>query len=86
MIAVGIRELKEKLSWYVSRASKGEEIVVTAHGKEMALVVPISREREAVKKLTDAGRASWGGGKPGNRAPVKVKGKSLSDTVLEGRR
>lgn len=86
MIAVGIRELKERLSWYVNRASKGEEIVVTAHGKEVALVVPISREREAVKNLIDSGRATWTGGKPGSRRPVKIRGKSLSSTVLEGRR
>lgn len=86
MISVGIRELKEKLSSYVKRASLGEEIAITDHGKEVALVVPITRERRAVKALSDTGRASWAGGKPGKKAPVKIKGKTLAETVLEGRR
>ena len=85
MISVGIRELKEKLSSYVKKASRGEEIVVTDHGKEVALVVPISRERRAVKALMDADRASWSGGKPGKKAGTAIKGKPLSKTIAEDR-
>lgn len=36
--------------------------------------------------LVDAGQAHWNGGKPaGSASPVKVRGKSLSDRVLEDR-
>ena len=36
---VGIRELKAKLSEYVSRAANGEQIVVTDRGKPVARLV-----------------------------------------------
>ena len=62
MISVGIKELKDKLSGYVDKVRHGEEIVVTDRGKEIALVIPISRERSAVKELVGSGRAAWTGG------------------------
>jgi prevent-host-death family protein len=86
MISVGIRELKENLSEYVNKARQGEEIVVTDRGKEIARVLPISRERSAVNRLVESGRAAWSGGKPKGLQGIKVKGKKISETVLEGRR
>ena len=86
MISVGIKELKAKLSSYVDRVRHGEEVVITEHGKEVALVIPISRERKALKSLIDSGKAKWSGGKPAGLDNVKIKGKSLSKTVLEERR
>ena len=86
MISVGIKELKEKLSSYVDKARHGEEIVVTDRGKEIALVLPISRERSAVKQLVGSGRASWTGGKPVGVKGIKAKGGSVAKTVLEDRR
>ena len=86
MISVGIKELKDKLSGYVNKVRNGEEIVVTDRGKEIALVIPISREREAVKGLAEAGKVKWSGGKPAGLKGVKAKGKAVSRTVLEGRR
>lgn len=71
MISVGIKELKAKLSSFVARAREGEEIVITDHGKDMALMVPLSRERRAVKSLTDNGMAKWTGGNPKGR-PVAI--------------
>lgn len=82
MISVGIKELKEKLSSYVDKARHGEEIVVTDRGKEIALVLPISRERSAVKQLVGSGRASWIGGKPVGVKGIKAKGGSVAKTVL----
>jgi len=86
MISVGIKELKTKLSSYVDRVRHGEEVVITEHGKEVALVIPISRERKALKSLIDSGKAKWSGGKPEGLDNVKMRGKSLSKTVLEERR
>lgn len=86
MIAVGIKELKARLSSYVERVQQGEEVVITDHGREVALVVPISPERRAVKALMDGGRAKWSGGKPMGKRGVSIKGEPLSDTVLEERR
>lgn len=86
MISVGIKELKAKLSSYVDRVQHGEEVVITEHGKEVALVIPISRERKALKSLIDSGKATWSGGKPEGLDNVKIKGKALSKTVLQERR
>jgi prevent-host-death family protein len=86
MISVGMRELKAKLSSYVDRVRQGEEVIITEHGKEVALVIPISKERHALKLLIDSGKAKWSGGKPTGLDNVKIKGESLSKTVLEERR
>lgn len=86
MISVGIKELKEKLSGYVDKVRHGEEIVVTDRGQEVALVIPISRERSAVTQLVGSGRAAWTGGKPAGIKGIKAKGGSVAKTVLEDRR
>lgn len=86
MISVGLKELKEKLSGYVDKVRHGEEIVVTDRGREIALVVPISRERNAVTGLVGSGRAAWAGGKPAGVKGIKAKGGSVAKTILEDRR
>lgn len=37
---IGIRELKENLSRYIRRVEAGERILVTAHGRVVAELVP----------------------------------------------
>lgn len=86
MISVGIKELKAKLSSYVDKVRHGEEVVITDHGKEVALVKPISKERKAIESLVTYSKAKWSGGKPEGVRGVRIKGKSLSKTVLEERR
>lgn len=65
---------------------KGEEVIVTDHGREVALVIPISKERQVIKSLMDSGKAKWPGGKPAGLKGIKAKGKAMSTTVLEERR
>ena len=86
MISVGIKELKSRLSSYVDRVRKCEEVVITEPGKEVALVIPISRERTAIRSLIDSSDAKWTGGKPEGLDNVRIKGKALSKTVIEERR
>jgi prevent-host-death family protein len=86
MISVGVKELKSKLSSFIARAREGEEIVITDHGKDVALITPLSRERRAVKSLMEKGKAKWTGGKPEGTAGIHIKGKALSKTVIEDRR
>lgn len=86
MVAVGLRELKARLSRYVGKARRGEEVVVTERGKEVALIVPISRERRALLRLAERGKAKMPAGKPKGRRGVQVKGRLLSETVLGDRR
>lgn len=86
MVAVGIKELKGKLSGYVDRVRHGEEIVVTNRGIEVALLVPVSRERNAVRQLVASGKVAWAGGKPGGIKGIKAKGQPLAKTILKDRR
>ena len=85
MIFVGIKELKAKLSGYVDKVRQGEEVIITEHGKEVAIVIPISRERSRIKTLADSGKARWVGGKPKGIKGIRIKGKPISKTVLEER-
>jgi prevent-host-death family protein len=40
MISTGIRELKNKLSYYVRQIEAGKRVAVTAHGRVVAELVP----------------------------------------------
>ncbi|MGO9379697.1 MAG: type II toxin-antitoxin system Phd/YefM family antitoxin [Dissulfurispiraceae bacterium] len=82
---VGIKELKTNLSSYVARVRNGERIVITDHGQEAGIIIPISEERRLIMSLTKAGKAQWSGNKPNGIKGIEVKGKALSDTILEAR-
>jgi prevent-host-death family protein len=86
MVSVGVKELKAKLSSFLDRVYEGENVIITEHGREVAIIIPISKERKAIWSLVHSGKAHWAGGKPKGVAGVKVKGKSLSETILEERR
>ena len=51
MITVGLKELKAKLSSYLGKVREGEEIVITDHGREVGVIIPISADRRAVRSL-----------------------------------
>jgi len=84
--SVGIKELKAKLSSYIDKVNRGEQVIITEHGREVAAMVPISKERLTIRTLVETGRAHWSGGKPKGLRGITVKGKPLSETVLEERR
>ena len=89
MMTVGVRELKNRLSEFLRRVGEGERITVTDRGRPVAVLGPVdqTREDEALLKMVREGLARWGGGKP--RIPkrgVRIGGKPLSETVIEGRR
>ncbi len=86
LILAGIKELKARLSSYIDKVNGGEQVIVTEHGREVAVISPISRERKAIMSLIKAGKAHWGGGKPIGLTGIKIKGKLLSETILEERR
>ena len=86
MATVGIRELKNRLSDYLDRVQAGERLVVTEHGRPIAIVVPTGTDKHTEKLLREQ-LVRWGGGKPrGARRPPKVKnGQSVADAVLRDR-
>ncbi len=89
MITAGIKELKNRLSYYLREVKKGEKILITEREKVIATIVPVERayEDSQLISLVQEGFALWKGGKPaGSRNPVKITGKTVSDIVIEDRR
>jgi prevent-host-death family protein len=93
MSAVGIKELKNRLTQYLRRVKQGEEVIVTERGKPVALIQPIqSAERPAslearLARLAALGLVTLPTHKPLKRVrPVKVSGPPISKTILEDRR
>ncbi len=89
MSQVGVRELKNQLSRYLKRAQKGEEFIVTEHGRSVARLLPILTPpiKKDLEPLLQKEAVRWNGGKPrgSSRRPL-VPGKSLAEIVIEERR
>lgn len=88
MTTTGIRHLKAKLSAYLKEVQKGNSIVITDHGKKVAQIIPIVSDPhwEKVQGLVQKGLLHWSGGKPlGSRTRLSMKGRPLSETLLEDR-
>ena len=86
---VGIRELKAHLSEYLRRIKKGETIAVSEHGREIALMAPSDpARRSGLWELVRQGKVDWNGGHPDfkNRKLIHIKGKPMSETVIDMRR
>jgi prevent-host-death family protein len=89
MITVGVRELKNNLSYYLRSVKQGRPIEVTERGESIALLVPAKQDSGAriAEALSRKGIGSWKGGKPkGATRRVTVKGKPVSQIVIEERR
>ena len=89
MITVGIRQLRDRLSHYLRRVKAGERLVITERGKSVAVLSPSAGNAtdQRVEAMLWEGLADWGGGKPlGSPRPARVKGPSVAQAVIEGRR
>ena len=89
MIIVGVRELKNKLSHYLRSVKQGRPVEITERGESIAMLVPSrpSSGAQIAEVLSRKGIGSWKGGKPkGASRRVTVKGKPVSQIVIEERR
>ena len=89
MTTVGVRELKNRLSKFLRRVADGERITVTDRGRPIAVLGPPAESADAAlaRELVREGLASWSGGKPrGAARRLRIRGKSISETVIEERR
>ncbi len=88
MITVGIRDLKNKLSQYLRKVKSGERLVVTERGQPVAIISNASRPADhKIEAMIRERAARWGGGNPrGAKKPPRIKGPSVAEAVLEGRR
>lgn len=80
MRSVGLFQAKNGLSELVERASKGEEIMITRRGEEVAMLVPASRRsRRSAREVIEHIRQT----RKGARLP---QGYTLRRLIEEGRR
>ncbi len=89
MPRVGIRELRDKLSLYLTQVKEGKQIEITNRGEVIALLIPMKRKKvdKELLALVEERAASWTGGKPtGSPQPVKGRGRLLSELIIEDRR
>lgn len=89
MVAVGIRELKNRLSQYLKRVGSGERVVVTQRGRPVAVISPpvVTPADRRIEAMLNEGVARWGGAKPrGALHPPRIKGPSVAQAVIEDRR
>jgi prevent-host-death family protein len=89
MIIVGVRELKNRLSYYLRHVRQGNPVTITDRGESVAVLVPSQQSSGAqiAETLSRKGIGSWKGGKPrGASRPVAIKGRPVSRIVIEERR
>ena len=90
---VGIKELKNKLTYYLGITKKGDRIIITERGAPIAVLHNLDSEEhlsieEKLASLAKQGKIRL----PLKRErtipfkPVRMKGKPLSETILEERR
>lgn len=53
MASAGIRELKDNLSQFIRRTEAGETVVITAHGRVVAKLVPPAPPRSSTSRLDE---------------------------------
>ncbi len=75
MTTINLKEARKRLGELVEAAEHGETVVLTRRGRTVARLVPPERKR--LKKLPDLSAF---------RASIQVKGKPLSEIVIESRR
>jgi len=72
MMEVNVKEARSKLSKLLDKVSRGEEVIVTRHGKKIACLVPT----EKVGRLPSLREF---------RDSIKLSGKPMSQAVIESR-
>ena len=89
MVHVKLREANMHFSKYLKMVREGQEVIVTVRGRPVAIIKPLLKEEtpeNKVNSLEEQGilRRAVKGKFPLSR-PVAIAGKSLSETVIEGR-
>ncbi len=92
MSIVGVKELKNRLTQYLKKTKKGEEVIITEHGKPIAVIrstegPPPSSSLEArLIELSKEGKITFPRKKfLAKIPPIKIPGPLISSTVLEER-
>lgn len=86
MITIGVRELKNRLSYYLRNVRQGTPVTITDRGKSFAILLPAKQNSGAqiAEALSRKGIVSCKGGKPkGASRPVAVKGNYFHKLLLK---
>lgn len=73
MNTLTVKDIRQNLSQAINNAESGEETVITRYGKPIAKLVPIEAEQRKFPDMSEF------------RKSIKLKGKPLSQTVIEMR-
>lgn len=89
---LGLREANQHFSKAIKAVRAGREVILTDRGQPIAVIKPIKAadgQQAALQAMADEGLITLPakrGPLPASRwKPVKVKGKPVSDTVIEDR-
>ena len=89
---LGLREANQHFSKAIKAVRAGREVVLTERGHPIAVITPLrdtDAPEAALRAMADAGvitRASRKGPMPPPRwRPAKIKGRPLSQTVIDDR-
>jgi prevent-host-death family protein len=90
-VRVAVRALKNGLSAYLRRVRRGERLIVTDRGRPIAEVRPLGHERltpdERLARLEEAGEVTRPSGRRlGDLRPIRVRGRPVSESLIEDRR
>lgn len=87
---LGLREANQHFSKAIKAVRAGKEVILTERGRPIAVIKPIREEHEqdaVLKNMADQGLITLPSRKgPLPRfEPIRIKGKPLSETILEDR-
>ena len=92
MSRVGVKELKNRLTEFLRRTQKGEEIIVTDRGRPIALIQPIESAKQFESLEARLAALSVQGlvelpSQPRLKKVLRarIKGRALSKIILEDR-
>jgi len=74
VVRIGVKEARASLSRLLQRVCAGEEVVLLSRGKEVARLVPAARPGGRLPSLARF------------RASLRIRGASMSATVLKARK
>lgn len=91
---VGVRELKNRLTYYLRLARQGDNIIVTARGKPMAILHSVESIEESagleerLVSLAAKGlvRLPVPNARVSEELPIPIRGKAVSKMIIEDRR
>ena len=87
---LGLREANQHFSKAIKAVRDGQDVILTERGRPIAVIKAIKEEHDeetALKRMADEGLITM----PSRRgplprfAPIRIKGKPLSRTIIEDR-